>query len=97
MGINAFTSEESFFWHDTGNEALFLTSGGSIQPDEGAGELALVGQGSYGMTLLSAGGGITVVETAGNGECDDAYSLSRPPRRLAESDIGMGFVYLIIG
>ena len=97
MGINAFASDECFFWHDTGNEALFLTSGGSIQSDGDADELALVGQGTYGITLLSAGGVITVVETAGNGECEDAYSLSSPPRRLAEADIGMGFVYLIIG
>jgi hypothetical protein len=95
MKINAFTSDESFFWHDIGNEALL--SGESIQSAGDAGEITLAGQDAYAMTLLSAGDGTTGIEAAVNGECDDSYSLFRPQRDLAEADRGMSFVYLIMG
>ncbi len=149
MKKTAFVSDESYFWHDTGNGALFLPPGGYIQADGhaenpetkrrfknlmersglyeqliklkpksatveqiqyyhtseyvkkvedlsnlgfgDAGELALVGKGSYEIALLSSGGAITAVEAVVKGECDNAYSLSRPPGHHAEADLGMGF------
>ncbi|WP_328588616.1 class II histone deacetylase [Ureibacillus acetophenoni] len=56
-----------------------------------AGELALVGKGSYEIALLSAGGAIKAVESVVNGEVDNAYALTRPPGHHAEADKGMGF------
>ena len=144
-----FICDESYFWHDTGNGALFMPPGGWIESDihsenpatkrrfknllersglmkqlvqiaprsatlddiqlyhvpeyiekvkqlseighGDAGELALVGKGSYEIALLAAGGAITAVESVVNGEVSNAYALTRPPGHHAEADLGMGF------
>ncbi|WP_257347370.1 class II histone deacetylase [Pseudalkalibacillus decolorationis] len=144
-----FLYDESYFWHDTGNGALFLPPGGWIEADEhgespkskrrvknllersgfineltvitprpatreeielnhipsyvdkvkqlsdttggDAGELALVGRGSYEIALLSAGGAITSVDAVMKGKVQNAYALTRPPGHHAEREQGMGF------
>ncbi|MCM3568109.1 class II histone deacetylase [Neobacillus mesonae] len=149
MRRTGFISDESYFWHDNGSGALYLSSGGYVQADVyaenpetkrrfknlveisglmkklnqieprpasvkevkfyhteayinkvkelskigfgDAGELALVGKGSYEIALLSAGGALTAVEAVMNGTVDNAYALTRPPGHHAESDLGMGF------
>lgn len=95
MNKSACISNECFCWHDTGNEAFVFMREESIQSDA-ADEPALVGKGSYESGLLSAGGVITAVEAAENEKCDNTYSLSSPLGYYIESDMGMGFVYLII-
>lgn len=149
MKKTAFICDEKYFWHDTGNGALFMPPGGYIESDVhgenpatkrrfknllevsglmdnltqikprpatleeirfyhsesyinkvkelseagygDAGELALVGKGSYEIALLSAGGAIKAVESVVSGEVDNAYALTRPPGHHAEADKGMGF------
>lgn len=149
MKKTGFICDEKYFWHDTGNGALFMPPGGYIETDVhsenpatkrrfknllevsglmdqltqikpraatvdeikfyhtenyinkvkelsdagfgDAGELALVGKGSYEIALLSAGGAITAVEAVVNGDVDNAYALTRPPGHHAEADLGMGF------
>ncbi|MGA3599832.1 class II histone deacetylase [Lysinibacillus agricola] len=149
MKKTAFICDESYFWHDTGNGALFSLPGGYVQSDGhaespetkrrfknllersglyemlhkikpyaatedqleyfhtkdyiqkvkelshighgDAGELALVGNGSYEIAQLSVGGAITAVEAVVKGECDNAYALTRPPGHHAEANLGMGF------
>jgi acetoin utilization deacetylase AcuC-like enzyme len=144
-----FVCDERYFWHDTGNGALFMPPGGWIETDVhsenpatkrrfknllersglmneltqiaprfatveeiqlyhgkeyiekvrklseaghgDAGELALVGKGSYEIALLSAGGAITAVEAVVRGKADNAYALTRPPGHHAEANLGMGF------
>ncbi|QQK80431.1 class II histone deacetylase [Salicibibacter cibi] len=144
-----FISDESYFWHDTGNGALFMPPGGWVESDVhsenpetkrrfknlversglmdqltqfkprkaktedilryhgneymkkveelsdigsgDAGELALVGKGSYEIALLSAGGALTAVNAVMDGKVDNAYALTRPPGHHAEGDLGMGF------
>ncbi|WP_101845046.1 class II histone deacetylase [Halobacillus sp. Marseille-P3879] len=144
-----FICDERYFWHDTGNGALFLPPGGWIEADEhgespkskrriknllersgfideltgirpraatqeeiefvhrssyvekvkqlsdtlggDAGELALVGRGSYEIALLSAGGVMTGVDAVMEGEVDNVYALTRPPGHHAETEQGMGF------
>jgi acetoin utilization deacetylase AcuC-like enzyme len=56
-----------------------------------AGELAIVGKGSYEIALRSAGGAITAVDAVVNGHVDNAYALTRPPGHHAEANLGMGF------
>lgn len=56
-----------------------------------AGELALVGAGSYEIALLSAGGAITAVDAVMKGEVQNVYALTRPPGHHAEKEKGMGF------
>ena len=131
-----FIYDESYFWHDTGNGALFLPPGGWIEADEhgespkskrrvknllertrfidelkvikpraatreeiernhnpsyvekvkqlsdtnggDAGELALVGIGSYEIALLSAGGAITGVDAVMEGTVQNVYALTDP-------------------
>ena len=144
-----FICDESYFWHDTGNGALFLLPGGYVQSDGhaenpetkrrfknlmersglmkelvqveprsateeeialfhdkayiekvkelsdlgygDAGELAIVGKGSYEIALLSTGGTLTAVEHVMAGKIDNAYALTRPPGHHAEKALGMGF------
>lgn len=144
-----FASHESFFWHDTGNGALFLLPGDYVQgygyaenpetkrrfknlmersglydeltlikpvpatPEQigyfhtpeyidrvkemskvgggDAGELAIVGKGTYEIALLAAGAAITAVDAVVKGEVDNAYALSRPPGHHATFDKGIGF------
>ncbi|WLR51737.1 class II histone deacetylase [Bacillus tianshenii] len=144
-----FVCDESYFWHDTGNGALFMPPGGWIETDVhsenpdtkrrfknllersglmkeltqvaprmasneeiklyhseeyirkveelseighgDAGELALVGKGSYEIALLSAGGAIKAVEAVADGDVDNVYALIRPPGHHAEAELGMGF------
>jgi acetoin utilization deacetylase AcuC-like enzyme len=144
----AFVCDESYFWHNTGNGALFLPAGGWIEADVhsenpatkrrvknllersgfirelvsippraateeeiaavhdrayikrvealsqttgDAGELAVVGYGSFEIACLSAGGGLRAVDAVMRGEVDNAYVLHRPPGHHAERDKGMGF------
>ncbi|WP_257347389.1 class II histone deacetylase [Pseudalkalibacillus decolorationis] len=61
------------------------TSGGD------AGELAIVGKGSYEIAMLSAGGAITAVDAVMGGEVENAYALTRPPGHHAEKELGLGF------
>ncbi len=144
-----FLYDESYFWHDTGNGALFLPPGEWIEADEhgenpkskrrvknllersgfikhlsvitprpatrekielnhtpsyvdkvkqlsnltggDAGELALVGRGSYEIALLSTGGAITSVDQVMEGKVHNIYALTRPPGHHAEKEQGMGF------
>ncbi|WP_042349581.1 class II histone deacetylase [Bacillus massiliigorillae] len=144
-----FIYDESYFWHDTGNGALFLPPGGWIEADEhgespkskrrvknllertgfieelkvmkprsatkeevernhnpsyvekvkalsdadggDAGELAVVGRGSYEIALLSVGGAITGVDAVMEGTVQNVYALTRPPGHHAEKELGMGF------
>ncbi|SDI98729.1 class II histone deacetylase [Alteribacillus bidgolensis] len=144
-----FLCDESYFWHDTGNGALFLPPGGWIEADEhgespkskrrvknllersgfihelrvmtpraatreeielnhipayvdkvkqlsdttggDAGELAIVGRGSYEIALLSAGGAITSVDAVMDGKVQNVYALTRPPGHHAEKEKGIGF------
>ncbi|MFP7226150.1 class II histone deacetylase, partial [Priestia filamentosa] len=144
-----FICDESYFWHDTGNGALFLSPGGWIEADEhgespkskrrvknllersrfieelhvlkprpatrkevewnharsyidrveslsrteggDAGELAIVGRGSYEIALLSAGGVISGIDAVMKGEVKNVYALTRPPGHHAERDKGIGF------
>src|SRR5690625_2536557 len=83
-----FVCDESYFWHDTGNGALFLLPGGYVQSDGDAGELAIVGKGSYEIALLSTGGTLTAVEHVMAGKIDNAYALTRPPGHHAEKALG---------
>lgn len=55
------------------------------------GVLANVGNGSYEIAVLSAGGAITAVEAVVKGKCDNAYALIRPPGHHAEAGQGMGY------
>ena len=56
------------------------------------GDSAIVGQGSYEIAKLSAGGAIQAVKTVvESGATKTAYVLTRPPGHHAESDRGMGF------
>lgn len=149
MRKTGFICDESYFWHENGTGALYLSTGSYIESDVyaenpatkrrfknlleksglmkkltqieprtatveeiqfyhtesyvnrvkelseigfgDAGELALVGKGSYEIALLSAGGAITAVESVVNGTVDNAYALTRPPGHHAEADLGMGF------
>lgn len=50
-----------------------------------------IGNGSYEIALLAAGGVITAVEHVVAGELDNAYALVRPPGHHAVRDSGMGF------
>jgi acetoin utilization deacetylase AcuC-like enzyme len=144
-----FIYDESYFWHDTGNGALFLRPGDWIEADEhgespkskrrvknllersgfinelqvikpraatreeiernhsssyvekvkqlsnanggDAGDLALVGKGSYEIALLSAGGTITGVDAVIGGHVQNVYALTRPPGHHAEKENGVGF------
>lgn len=143
-----FICDESYFWHQTGNGALFLPAGGWVEADVhsenpatkrrvinllersgfirelerlaprmatveeiaavhdeayikrverlsqttgDAGEMALVGLGSYEIACLSAGGGLCAVDAVLRGGVDNAYVLNRPPGHHAEKDRGMGF------
>ncbi len=56
-----------------------------------AGDLAIVGTGSYEIALLSAGGAITGVDAVMEGKVQNIYALTRPPGHHAEKDKGMGF------
>ncbi|GIM44732.1 acetylpolyamine aminohydrolase [Collibacillus ludicampi] len=149
MRKTGFVCDESYFWHDTGNGALFLPPGGWVETDVhsenpatkrrfknllersglmaklvqiaprpatreeiqlyhtpdyvekvkhlsdttggDAGELALVGSGSYEIAVLSTGGAITAVDAVMKGQVDNAYALTRPPGHHAEKSLGMGF------
>lgn len=149
MRKTGFVCHESYFWHDTGNGALFLPPGGWIESDihsenpatkrrfknllersglssslthleprlatreqvqlyhtseyidkvkrlsdttgGDAGELALVGSGSYEIALLSTGGALTAVDAVMTGQVDNVYALTRPPGHHAEKELGMGF------
>ncbi|MFC5590716.1 class II histone deacetylase [Sporosarcina soli] len=144
-----FIYDESYFWHDTGNGALFLPPGGWIEADEhgespkskrrvknllertgfidelkvikprtatkeeielnhdtsyierverlsnttggDAGDLALVGAGSYEIALLSAGGALTGIDAVMEGKVENVYALTRPPGHHAEREKGIGF------
>ncbi|MCL2382217.1 MAG: class II histone deacetylase [Treponema sp.] len=55
------------------------------------GVLAVVGNGSYEIAALAAGGAIAAVEAVVKGTCDNAYALTRPPGHHAEADRGMGY------
>lgn len=59
-----------------------------------AGTLAVVGEGSYEIALLSTGGCLTCVDAIMSGAVHNAYALVRPPGHHAESDTGMGFWYV---
>jgi acetoin utilization deacetylase AcuC-like enzyme len=145
----AFIYDEAYFWHDAGNGALFLPTGGWVEADTyvenpatkrrvknllersgfikqldvvhpraatieevarvhteayiarvkelsdttggDAGQLAIVGRGSYEISLLSAGGGITGVDLVMKGHADNVYAITRPPGHHATPDFGMGF------
>lgn len=56
-----------------------------------AGEVALVGPGSFDAAQLAAGGAIAAVEAVLQGRARNAYALVRPPGHHAEPDRGMGF------
>jgi acetoin utilization deacetylase AcuC-like enzyme len=56
-----------------------------------AGELAIVGRGSYEIALQSAGGALTGVDLVMRGEARNVYAITRPPGHHAEPDKGMGF------
>jgi acetoin utilization deacetylase AcuC-like enzyme len=55
------------------------------------GEEAIVGNGSYEIALLAAGGVIGGVDAVLDGVVDNAYALVRPPGHHALPDQGMGF------
>ncbi|MCL2201459.1 MAG: class II histone deacetylase [Oscillospiraceae bacterium] len=64
----------------------------SIKGGEDCGDSAIVGQGSYEIALLSAGGAIEAVRAVvGSGEIDNAFVLTRPPGHHAQADGGMGY------
>lgn len=144
-----FICHESYFWHDTGNGALFLPAGGLVEADihsenpatkrrvknllertgyiknlvcldpreatveeiqyyhslpyinrvkemsngagGDAGELAIVGKGSYEIALLSVGGALNAVDAVMQEKVQNVYALIRPPGHHAEKDKGMGF------
>ncbi|WML31753.1 class II histone deacetylase [Neobacillus sp. OS1-32] len=56
-----------------------------------AGEIAIVGVGSYEIALLSAGGALTGVDAVMSGEVQNVYALTRPPGHHAEPEYGRGF------
>ncbi|MFC7392957.1 class II histone deacetylase [Scopulibacillus cellulosilyticus] len=56
-----------------------------------AGDIAIVGTGSYEIACLSAGGALTGVDAVMNGDVQNVYALTRPPGHHAEMEIGMGF------
>jgi acetoin utilization deacetylase AcuC-like enzyme len=56
-----------------------------------AGQIAIVGRGSYEIALLSAGGAMTAVDAVMDGEVENVYALTRPPGHHAEAQEGMGF------
>jgi len=144
-----FICDESYFWHDTGNGALFLPPGGWVETDVhsenpatkrrfknllercrlmnelevvapreasreevelyhtssyidkvkelsdttggDAGDIAIVGKGSYEIAMLSVGGAITAVDAVMQGKVKNAYALTRPPGHHAEAEQGRGF------
>lgn len=56
-----------------------------------AGELAIVGNGSYEIAKLSAGGALSGVDSVMKNEVDNVYALVRPPGHHAEPAEGKGF------
>jgi len=56
-----------------------------------AGQIAIVGRGSYEIALLSAGGAMTAVDSVMDGNVQNVYALTRPPGHHAEAQEGMGF------
>ncbi|EED34384.1 histone deacetylase superfamily protein [Luminiphilus syltensis NOR5-1B] len=56
-----------------------------------AGNLAPLGQGSYEIACLSAGGLLTALDAIKSGDIKNAYALVRPPGHHAEADLSMGF------
>src|SRR5699024_2503605 len=56
-----------------------------------AGELAIVGNGSYDIAKLSVGGAITGVDAVMKNKVDNVYALVRPPGHHAEPEEGKGF------
>jgi len=56
-----------------------------------AGQIAIVGRGSYEIALLSAGGAMTAVDAVMDGDVKNVYALTRPPGHHAEAQEGMGF------
>lgn len=56
-----------------------------------AGQIAIVGRGSYEIALLSAGGAMTAVDAVMDGDVQNVYALTRPPGHHAEAQEGMGF------
>jgi len=56
-----------------------------------AGEIAIVGRGSYEIALLSTGGTITAVDSVMENKVDNVYALTRPPGHHAEAQEGKGF------
>src|SRR5699024_6357635 len=56
-----------------------------------AGQIAMVGRGSYEIALLSTGGAMTAVDAVMEGDVENVYALTRPPGHHAEAQEGMGF------
>ena len=56
-----------------------------------AGEGAIIGNGSYEIALLAAGGCIAAVDAVVTGQVRNAYALVRPPGHHAEPDRGRGY------
>jgi len=83
------THEQLMYFHTEAHiervKKLSISGGGDC------GSLAIVGNGSYEIAVLAAGGAITAVDAVVKGKCDNAYALTRPPGHHAEADRGMGF------
>lgn len=56
-----------------------------------SGVLAHVGVGSYEIAMLAVGAAIESVRAVANGECRNAYALTRPPGHHAEAHRGNGY------
>jgi len=65
-----------------------LSAGGGGDGGDGS---TVIGQGSYEVALLSAGGVIQAVDAVLDGKVDNAYALVRPPGHHALADAALGF------
>ena len=62
-----------------------------VQGGGDAGEAALMGEGSFEIALLAAGGAMAAVDATLQGRTRNIYALLRPPGHHAVADKGMGF------
>ncbi|MEU9505379.1 class II histone deacetylase [Micromonospora sp. NPDC048170] len=85
------TDEEILRVHTLGHVEHIKSSSAHPRGGDAGDGYSPVGQGSYDIALLAAGGMIELVTAVARGEITNGYALIRPPGHHATADTGMGF------